>query len=157
MKKRRWIWIAAFVLWLGFIWGNSLQPAAVSSQQSGAVLGGLSALLEMLHLPDVLTMHLVRKLAHMTEYAILAVLAMQICQWGSRSVWGRMWNSGCLCLAAALVDETIQLFVEGRSGQISDLWVDLGGAALGILAALLLSWIRQKMRSGKMDIQDYDT
>ena len=36
------------LLWLGVIWGHSLQPAAVSSQESGAVLSGLSALLEAL-------------------------------------------------------------------------------------------------------------
>lgn len=154
-KKRRWLWIAAFVLWLGFIWGNSLQPAAVSSQQSGAVLGGLSDLLEMLHLPDFLTMHLVRKLAHMTEYAGLALISMQICLLWNRSWPGRIWSSISLCLASALVDETIQLFVEGRSGQISDLWVDLGGTVFGILAAVIFHWVWQKVWPRKRT-QDYD-
>jgi len=30
------------------------------------------------------------------------------------------------------VDETIQLFVAGRSGQISDVWLDMSGAAAGM-------------------------
>lgn len=148
MKERRmWLWIGATVLWLGFIWGNSLQPASVSSQQSGAVLGGLSAFLEALHLPDVLTMHLVRKLAHMTEYAVLALLTTGICTHWRGSHPARYWNSLSLCLAAAVIDETIQLFVEGRSGQISDLWVDLGGAVAGSVAAAVLDWIWQRVRS----------
>ena len=62
------------LLWLGVIWGHSLQPAAVSSQESGAVLSGLSALLEALCLPPFLTETLVRKGAHMAEYLVLAAL-----------------------------------------------------------------------------------
>ena len=31
------------LLWLGVIWGHSLQPAAVSSQESGAALGPVGA------------------------------------------------------------------------------------------------------------------
>ena len=42
-----------------------------------------------------------------------------------------------LGLLTALCDETIQLFVEGRSGQISDVWLDAAGIATGAL----LIWI----------------
>lgn len=148
-KKSGWLWVMVFVFWLGFIWWHSLQPAEISSQQSGAVLNGLSALMERLHLPDVLNMHLVRKLAHMTEYGVLGLVSMQVCALWSRSWSGRIWNSVSLCLASATVDETIQLFVEGRSGQISDLWVDLSGVALGILAALVCHWIWKNIRPHK--------
>ena len=50
-------------------------------------------------------------------------------------------------LAVPFLDETIQLFVDGRAGQISDVWLDVSGAVCGILfrkaAAVLL-----KKRSG---------
>ena len=50
-----------------------------------------------------------------------------------------------LCFLTALVDETIQLYFPGRSGQITDLWVDLAGVALGILAAALIGrWLRKR-------------
>lgn len=42
-------------------------------------------------------------------------------------------------MTTAFLDETIQLFVPGRSGQISDVWVDLLGAAVGIVLATV--WI----------------
>lgn len=146
MKKVPWLWIIAAAAWLGFIWWNSLQPASVSSQQSGAVLEGLSALLSALHLPDVLDMHLVRKLAHATEYAVLGLLLAGACG-GWRAVWpARLWAALSGCLAAAVVDESIQLFVEGRSGQISDLWVDLAGGLLGAAAAMAVLHLRRKHR-----------
>ena len=39
---------------------------------------------------------------------------------------------------AALCDETIQLFVPGRSGQITDVWLDTAGYLAGALLTLLL-------------------
>ncbi len=40
--------------------------------------------------------------------------------------------------AVPFLDETIQLFTEGRSGQISDVWLDMAGACFGLLAAALV-------------------
>ena len=34
------------------------------------------------------------------------------------------------------VDETIQLFTPGRSGQISDVWLDMSGVLFGTAAAV---------------------
>ena len=41
------------------------------------------------------------------------------------------WNS-----IVSLLDETIQLFTEGRSGQISDVWLDMAGALTGTVLYL---------------------
>ena len=38
----------------------------------------------------------------------------------------------------ALTDETIQLFSEGRSSQVTDVWLDSAGVLAGILTALVL-------------------
>ena len=126
------------LLWLAFIWGRSLQPAAISSQESGAVLNGLTELLRALGLPALLDMTMVRKGAHMAEYALLALLGYGSGIRLERGLARRLEGLLFLCMGSALIDETIQLFVEGRSGQVSDIWVDLGGACLGLLAALLL-------------------
>ena len=126
--------------------GHSLQPAAVSSQESGAVLSGLSALLEALCLPPFLTETLVRKGAHMAEYLVLAALLTGSLR--NRDRTGRGLCAGVLSasLFCALIDETIQLFVEGRAGKVSDIWVDLGGAALGLLLALAAGVLWRKKR-----------
>ena len=38
----------------------------------------------------------------------------------------------------ALTDETIQLFSEGRSSQVTDVWLDSAGVLAGILVAIVL-------------------
>ncbi|MBQ5687321.1 MAG: VanZ family protein [Ruminococcus sp.] len=39
-------------------------------------------------------------------------------------------------LSAALIDETIQLFIEGRAGMIADVWIDFAGVVTGALLLL---------------------
>lgn len=135
-----WLCVA---LWLAFIWGHSLQTAAVSSQESGAALSALSSLLAFFHLPPVFTEVIVRKLAHMTEYLILAVLLAWGLEQPRRPLRVRLAALAGLCLTCAFLDETIQLFVPGRSGQISDLWIDLGGSAMGALLWHLAQALRR--------------
>ena len=36
-------------------------------------------------------------------------------------------------LLTALTDETIQLFVPGRSGQVTDIWIDFSGVMTAFL------------------------
>ena len=46
----------------------------------------------------------------------------------------RIFNRDVLMMIfmVPFVDETIQLFVAGRSGQISDVWLGMSGAAAGM-------------------------
>lgn len=70
--------------------------------------------------------------------ALLAAVWLSLL-WHCRGAWYRkILLAAVLCMTTAFLDETIQLFVPGRSGQISDVWVDLLGAAVGI--ALFSSW-----------------
>ena len=41
-------------------------------------------------------------------------------------------------LLTALTDETIQLFVPGRSGQVTDVWIDFSGVLTGLVVGLIL-------------------
>lgn len=45
---------------------------------------------------------------------------------------------------AALCDETILLFVHGRSGQIADVWLDTAGYLTGALLTLLIFHLCRK-------------
>ena len=47
-----------------------------------------------------------------------------------------------LGMAIPFTDETIQLFVEGRSGQIGDVWLDMSGVLAGFLIVKLISGLR---------------
>lgn len=86
----------------------------------------------------------IRKAAHMTEYAILGMLGL----WTFRS-WRlpqkRAAWFALLCSALyAATDEFHQLFVPGRSGQITDVLFDTTGACLGIGLVLFALVIRKK-------------
>ena len=49
-------------------------------------------------------------------------------------------------LFVAFIDETIQLFVVGRSGEIRDMWIDFAGVALATLIMLAISGNRRGSR-----------
>ena len=49
-------------------------------------------------------------------------------------------------LFTCFIDETIQLGVEGRSGQVSDMWIDFFGVLLGTAVMLVAFWIYRKIR-----------
>lgn len=142
------VFLLLTVLWLGFIFGHSLQSAAVSTQESDSVAGFFSVLLFWLPKEEVLAATtLIRKGAHLLEFAVLGGLLAAdaaVCSTLSRS-WSAVLLAGML---AALTDETIQLFVPGRSSEVRDVWIDTAGVLLGLLAVLLLRffWNRRKQR-----------
>lgn len=84
----------------------------------------------------------VRKAAHVTVYAVLAVLLWRALRKPERQQWGP-WNwrvAGlALGLAAlyAITDEFHQAFVPSRSGQVTDVLLDSAGAAFGLFALWL--------------------
>jgi len=75
----------------------------------------------------------VRKLAHMTEYAALAVaVSLPLYVYGLRGIL-LMLIAGGFCVAFAATDEYHQLYVAGRSGSLRDVAID----SIGILAGIL--------------------
>ena len=79
---------------------------------------------------------LVRKAAHFSEYALLGYLMGLLCV--RKNGRSRFFLPEAGCLAAALIDEGIQLFSEGRAAQLRDVCIDLSGATLGLIVALIL-------------------
>jgi hypothetical protein len=78
-----------------------------------------------------------RKLAHMTVFGALMLL------------WWRavgLWPAAALTLAYAGVDEWHQTFVEGRHGAVTDVAIDMLGAALA--SAAWLRWGRRRFAAG---------
>lgn len=137
-----WLLLAA---WVAVIWGHSLVPAASSDAESLAAVDALSGLFELLHVSDRgLANHLVRKSAHFNEYLLLALLTRNAARFErprvSRKVVALLW------VLVPVVDELIQRFVPGRSGQLSDVLLDMCGYGLGVLAGLLLERLIQRVR-----------
>lgn len=73
--------------------------------------------------------HPVRKLAHATEYAILALLWF--------GALGSKPQAVVIAFLYACTDEFHQLFVPGRAGLFTDVLIDTSGA----LAAMIIAWL----------------
>lgn len=75
----------------------------------------------------------VRKIAHMTEYFVLAVaVSFPFYVYGLRG-FGLMLVAGFICVGFAAGDEYHQSFVDGRGPSITDVGIDSIGAFCGIL------------------------
>lgn len=128
------------LLWVAVIFSFSLQPAATSSQVSRGVghwivdtfVPFLSERLETMPVEQLELLHtLLRKAGHFSEYFILGILAvLTVLQTKLRY---RRLSALFFCVLVAAVDETIQLFVSGRSGQVTDVVLDSVGALCGIV------------------------
>lgn len=85
--------------------------------------------------------HLVRKLAHMTEYFLLAVaVSFPLYVYRLRG-FPLMLVAGIICVAFAAGDEYHQSFVAGRGPSVRDVGIDSIGVFFGILAVQIICWI----------------
>jgi VanZ family protein len=90
---------------------------------------------------------LVRKAAHFSEYAVLALLAARAFRTSQRERLRRRWWLAAFALVAcvALLDEYHQSFLPARTGTVYDSLLDMaGGAAALACAALWLSLRRRR-------------
>lgn len=137
-KTKKMIFIVIGVLVVAFIFFNSFQNAEKSSGASDLV----ASILGKIFGSDLKNkINLIRKLAHFCEYALLGA-ALGIVKGKVK----KLTTEGVVLigLICALCDETIQLFSEGRSGQVSDIWIDFCGFLCGLGVYFLIKWIKNK-------------
>lgn len=145
-KKKTLFWIfsflTVFILW--FIFSHSAKTADVSSSQSE----GLSILLQKFvntFITDDFTFHqssiIVRTTAHFAEFAALAFCVSGALENGFEHLKNRKAFAFLFTAITALIDETIQIFFEGRAFQLFDLFIDTSGGLAGILFFVLITWI----------------
>lgn len=118
--------IVMFIIF-GFSGADGLESGSLSyaiaiwvSDVFDAIGVELSA--EELHLP-------IRKLAHMSEYALLFITSM----WALLGIKKRYLFAACISVMFAISDEIHQLFVPGRAGSAVDVLIDSVGVGIGML------------------------
>lgn len=136
------------VIWMVVIFAFSAQPAPQSSQVSGGVAYKIAEWQNDLFRSNKTEAELsvqaesmqlvIRKAAHMTEYALLAVLLYF--HFSYYPVTKKQMLLLVLGITAgyAATDELHQIFVPGRAGRFSDICIDSLGGALGILFCLII-------------------
>lgn len=120
----------------------SLSSAPMSAENTAGVLGPVLAWLGLGRAQVHLLHGVVRKAAHVTEYAILAAL------WRHAFVRGGMARPAmasalalAISVACAVVDETHQSFLPTRTGAGGDVVLDSLGALAAVIAGHL-GWRR---------------
>lgn len=143
-KKTKPLTVAAQVLFtlclvfsVWFIFQNSLEIAQVSGARSEQVRALLNKLAGVVGLGPF-SLHTVRKLAHFTEFALMGFWFMLCLRVYTRHFIKHVsWPLFCGLLVAVL-DETVQLYVPGRSSSVRDVLIDFGGVLCGLFLALLI-------------------
>jgi VanZ family protein len=128
-KKIWWLLTAA---WAGMIFNLSRAPYASASSEKllCKVLDWFSILPQNLNLLN----NVLRKSAHLTEYAVLAVFLYNAMKpvgapsWSGKAAFWALLASG----SYSLTDEFHQMFVPGRRASLFDCLIDTTGAFLGL-------------------------
>ena len=142
VSKLKIILLLLLALTLIFIWTNSMQSRGESTKRSSEVLEAIAEILEPVGIEvDTTDDHLIRKLAHFAEFFLLGTELSALCLlYGMCSAQGFV-NSLSAGLAAAVTDETIQIF-SNRGSSVADVLLDFSG----VLAAAAAVWLIYRMK-----------
>lgn len=141
--KTRIFFTLFLVLWIAFIFSNSLPSIDESAETSNKVLEIVNFILATLKIPLSASEHFIRKTAHFVEFFILGItiygFTVSEGKHGGVSV---LFSSFFSCLIA-MTDETIQSFT-GRGSMLLDVWLDLFGALIAIVLLFSIYSFKQK-------------
>lgn len=146
--KRLRLCTVLLILILAFIWGNSLMPGEISQAISNWVQNLLmDSILDGNGNPE--GNGILRKIAHFTEFTALGVcLGWLFGMLQKKKAWPFLCG-----VAAACIDETIQVFVPERAPGLRDVLIDSCGVLTGIILLYLGHTYFQK-RSTNRPLED---
>ena len=132
--------IIACILWIGFIFSNSLDSGSESSDKSQGVTEFVNDIASAIGIKTPISHKFIRNMAHFIEFAVLALLSASTI---SVFAYPRVRQHTALALAVslisipfcaliAIIDEIIQKFSVGRASQLTDVLLDSCGAVCGI-------------------------
>ena len=132
MSKNK-ISLLLVILWMIFIFVMSSFDATSSSNQSNFIVDIITSII---NIKDIgLLSLIIRKLAHFIEYFILGILVINfITRYDKKIIIAIL-----LCIIYATSDEIHQIFVTGRSCQITDIMIDSLGSIMGIYLYKLIT------------------
>jgi VanZ family protein len=153
MKKFLFILnLLLLILWMGVIFNYSSDNGKTSSTKSERLIIKTVEFFKKEKLTEEERIDLlnryskpIRKLAHMTCYFILAVLAFFLLH----QLYGlepkTIIYTIIFCIIYAITDEIHQLFVPDRSGEILDVIIDTTGAILSLIIPTIVLIKKKKL------------
>ncbi len=147
-KKYQIFFLCTTIGMIAFAFIHSLMPAEVSSDESGIVLTILRDIFATLHIPTKpLNSYILRKFAHYLEYVMIGM--SMVCYTIAHDVkrpLHYLFTALFFGLLTPVIDETIQLYTPGRSGQVSDVCLDFLGILTGFMTVLLIFFVIRQLR-----------
>ncbi len=136
---KRIIFTTLTLFLVGFIFYNSALDADESTVYSSGVLSIIEDFFHSLRINITISENFVRKCAHFAEFFTLGALLSFTVQSYINKLNYKFLSAPLLGLAVACIDETIQLYSAGRSGQLSDVILDFFGVCTAVLLFYLIS------------------
>jgi VanZ family protein len=97
--------------------------------------------------------YFLRKCAHLTEYAIFALLAWRALHFTKNHLppwsWPKVGGTLLIVFFYAASDEYHQSFVPTRTARVSDVFIDTAGGAIGLLVLWFFSHWRNRRRQNQ--------
>lgn len=136
---------AAVIIWMVLIFNLSSQVAEQSNRLSTGITEAIVKTIEKIA-PNVEFdisgfNHIVRKNAHFFAYLVLGILVLNAFRRNEIYGYKNVILAIIVCILYAASDETHQLFVPGRGGQVRDVIIDSTGAGVGIVINLVFTRI----------------
>src|SRR4029453_18853657 len=140
-------WLPVFI-WFGVIFASSTDIFS-AEHTSRYLVPFLRWLDPQISISTIAMIHFaLRKLAHLTEYAVLAALLWRALRRGTKlrarmsTLFVGVWVT---CAIFAVSDEFHQSFVASRSMSPLDVMIDISGAAVGLAICVLCAlWANRK-------------
>lgn len=130
-----------------FAFVHSAMPSDISSEESEGLAQLIYRFLENFGIDLSTAEFITRKLAHFTEYAFIGAFstctAYSFNRFKPHIYLPHILFTG---LFTAVIDETIQLFSEGRAGMVQDVLIDFSGVCFGMLIMLAAFAIYRKKK-----------
>lgn len=142
--KHRWIrvfWGLLVISVIGVIWWHSMQNGVASHAESRRVLAWVLARIPGTAVAPYLSDGVIRRLAHLTEYAtlgvVLSIFSVLISR-HSHKAWVLLIGIG-----VASIDEYIQLLAGGRTSTWHDVVLDGVGCMIGIVLVMVIRGVKR--------------
>ncbi len=142
-KKTGYLFIFLSILMTAFIFYQSMNTAAESSEKSSVITGIITMLFK--NVPENLT-YLVRKTAHVLEFFLQSLCICVSFACFSKKYSKQILNILFIGLMTAVTDEFIQSFFDGRSAEVKDVFFDFGGTLLGVIFSIIVFVIINKSK-----------
>ncbi|UOE96563.1 VanZ family protein [Alkalihalobacillus sp. LMS39] len=149
MKQNKAVPWLCVILWMALIFYLSHQPATESAELSTGIMQiikqAVVGVIPQLPFDESVLHFLIRKGAHFFAYMILGILVYHALTKSNIVGVKRFSFTLMICVVYAITDEVHQLFIPGRSGEVTDVLIDSAGALVGIgVCQLVRKMIRFK-------------